>query len=899
MTAILEDAEEITFSKWGSLNTAASPQKLPEGQSPNNQNVYMDEKPGSLVTAPGFTKLGTNPSNTPNTFLLNYFKSSDGSQTVILSDGTTIWKTTDYVNYTQIKTGLSPSFQLRGMVIRDKLWLVNGSDPVMTYDGTTLVVLNGNGGTPNVPIAKYISYHDERVWLYGIVSDLSSLRFSDLTDSTGTEITPDDADAWPVDNELQISEGDADIGTGLFVYRGYLYASKSYSIWRIVGYDEYTYTRVKTRSSTGTRFQESVQELDNLVNFIGVDGMYVFDGEDSQRISDIVDPANPDAGVFSFRNLQQPLLNNQFWNISETADISTGTVPANISSVDDKITLAPADNTKANFDAGTLLTNIDTSTVDGSIQLSLVNSGGDGPIVSLSATPSLSSFPRIIGAASYINDGNLSSPVGYQGPGSTVAWGLSFSTPQYIGGVKIRKLTKTHVGLYDAYVTINGTTGVEFPDIIAAGALGNNVSNVDYTLNFPAMWVTSLNFSAVLTTNYSDGILTLTEFEAYKAGYQTSGKFISKTLDYTVAPASFGSLAATITTNGEAYQFFTQSSSDGSSWDAEVNVANGGTIGSTVKRYLRWGSYLYSSTGVSTPIVDKVFVGGTYLSPIHNTGGSIFQWGAYSLLQNKAGQTIKSYFRAAVTAGGVPAASWTEIVPGAVPNTAVTNVYIQIRLELSTTNSVQIPYVDGFTVNWVIGTGFGMNTLQNVSSFVWLNRYWLSAATVGATSNDIVLVRGKGTYGSPWHKRDFSILSFARFQDYMIAGSSIDGSIYRMEYGYSKDGAAMDSFFETADFSKSGFLLKLMEIIVNLDRTGPYSLNVGVSTDGGITWTEKTVDLTLATGQNVGFTKKLVGWNVFADKFRVRVRINAADQPFSVDDLTCYYRLSPMRGSLN
>ncbi len=203
-------------------------------------------------------------------------------------------------------------------------------------------------------------------------------------------------------------------------------------------------------------------------------------------------------------------------------------------------------------------------------------------------------------------------------------------------------------------------------------------------------------------------------------------------------------------------------------------------------------------------------------------------------------------------------------------------------------------------MNWVIGSLSGVNTLQNVASFVWLNRYWLSAAKIGANQNDTLIVRGKSTYGNPWHKKDFSILSFARFQDYFIAGSSVDGSIYRMEYGYSKNGDALDSFFETGDFSKSGFLMKLLELIVNLDRSGPYSLSVGISIDGGITYTEKLIDLTRATSTtNLGFTKKVIAGNVMADKFRLRFRTNSIDCPFSIDEITAFYRPSPIRGSLN
>src|SRR5580765_6157420 len=117
---VLENAKELVARKWGTLNTAGSPTKLPEGNSPNHQNVWVDEKPGSVVTSNGYILLGTLPSNLPPTTIINFYKSSDGSSHVVLSDGQNVYQTTDYVNFTTITTGLSPFFQLRGKVIRDK-----------------------------------------------------------------------------------------------------------------------------------------------------------------------------------------------------------------------------------------------------------------------------------------------------------------------------------------------------------------------------------------------------------------------------------------------------------------------------------------------------------------------------------------------------------------------------------------------------------------------------------------------------------------------------------------------------------------------------------------------------------------------------------------------------------
>jgi hypothetical protein len=930
MTAVLENAEELLVNEWKTLNTAASPNKLPPGHSPNNQNVWVDEKPGSVLTANGYTFLGRLPSDLPVTGLINFFKSSDGTSQVVCTDGQNVYWTTDYVNYTTITTGLSQYFQLRGKVIRNKLWLTNGSDSVMTWDGSTLVELDGTGGTPNVPKGKFLEYHDERVWMYGIDGDLSASRFSALTNSSGTQIAPDNASAWPTDNEIQISEGDADIGTGIFLYRGYLYCSKQYSVWRIVGYDEYTYSRVKTRASTGTRFQESIQIKDNLVHFLGVDGLYVFDGEEAKRISDIIDPASSDEGVFAFRNLQQPLLNNQFWNVSDTADFASGNEPTNLSDANDELRLVPVDDSQADFEAGTH-SNTTATENPGRVQLDFDNTGVSTENVALAGTGALSISDNgsFVGLASYLNNGNLSDYAGFTVRATALqivtTWAVTFSE-RPVSRVTLKsfyaetKATDQSISVcrleYYNGSTWNAVSGgsVTFPSFVQndSGTMlfGHNqnapkyfITDQDITVSFNLVRCQGirLNITAIPPSNvgpniYSWGIA-MREMQIFRSAYESTGTFTSKTLDYGSIPATFGSLTADITANGETLQFFTQSSADNSIWDAAVNVANGGSIGSTARRYLRWGVTLTSSTGLDSPVVAAVFVGSTYLSEVHDTGGNIYQWAPLQAVIDKAGQTVNFYYRAAATSLLVASEAWTAIVPGAVPAADPTDQFIQIKIEFSTISPLNRPSVQSFTVNWILDSGTGINTLQNVASIIILNRYWLSAATLGAEANDVVIVLGKSTFGSPWMKKDFAFLSFCRFQDYYLAGSSTDGAIYRLETGYSKNGAAMDSFYETADLSKDDFQMKGYEILVTAERSGPYNLNVGWSTDGGLTWTEKQMDLTRATGDSLLYTKKF-NIRFMSDAIRFRVRINAADQPFSVDEIKVYYRPITQRGTL-
>lgn len=902
MTAALEEIKIIDVEEWGSLATSPSPTKLKNGQSPDMKNVWVDEKPGSVITAPGLIRVGKMPSGTAVTLCFNYFKTSDGSQTFIVSDNQTVWKTVDFQNFTVVKLALSASFQLRAAVIRDKLWMTNGTDPVMTYDGTTLTVLDGGGGTPNVPKGRYIAYHDERVWLYHISGARSKSAFSALTDTSGTVIDPDNANAWPSSNTLQISEGDADFGTGLLLYRGYLHFFKQYSIWRLVGYDEYTYTRVKTRASTGTRFNESLQVLDSLVHMIGVDGIYVFDGEETERISDIIDPSTASQTAFGFNQLQQPNANNLFWEVTDTADWNTGAVSANLA-VDDSLALIAADDSQADFQAGATQINLDLVTNPGAIQLSHGSSGHSGVNIALNRQSYLAPFGSgsIIGVAEYITDGALTNSFGASGSSSLCVITLDqsssinrvivrgFSTGSGGSEILIRGQNSTPITSFPPS-TFNPFTS--FPIALADSAGSDGDRTFDLS-NTPVTQIVVIMFSNS----------TATEIEIYQPSFQTTGKFTSKLLDLGEAPVSFGNFAASETLNGQGTTYFTQSSADGISWDSEVSCTNGGAIGSTVRRYLRWGVNL-TSDGSNTPVISAAYLPAVYISIVHNTGGSIFAWGPIESERTLPLQTIY-YYKTGTSPAVVAAAAWNVIVPGGVVNSAITDTYVQFKIEIINGDSTHLPVITSVTFNWIVGSAaIQINTLQNVASAVWKNRYWLAAAGPGATANNVVLVRGKKSFGSPWQLKDFKLLSFTRFQDKLYAGTSItgpsdpsEGAIFQIDTGYSFDGVAIDSYFQTGDYIFGGFYINPKEIIIEVERKGPYNLQVGVSIDRGNTWTDYPVSLAVSSFAP-SYIKRINIDSFTTDRIRFRLRTDGIDTPFEVHRMIFYYTLEAARGSI-
>lgn len=908
MTSALEDIKVLDLEEWLTLNTASAPTKLKQGQTPDMKNCWVDEKPGSVITAPGFIKVGQTPSNNPSPFCINYFKTSSGTQTFVISDNSTVWTTVDFQNFTAIITGLSSSFQLRGKVIRDKLWLTNGSDSVRTFDGTSVVVLDGSGSTPDVPKGRFIDYHDERVWLFHVPSARSAVYFSSLTDASANIIDPDNVAAWDTsDNFLQVSEGDADFGTGMILYNGYLHFFKQYSIWRLVGYDEYTYTRVKTRASTGTRFNESVQVLDSVILLIGVDGIYVFDGDTTVRISDIIDPATASQTAFGFNQLQQPNTNNIFWEVTATADWNAGNVPENVS-IDNELDFEAADDTQTDFQAGVTQTNVDLTSNPGFLQLSSVASGGSNVNVSQGKSASLANSNGVptIGNPSMITDGNFSNQIGFKNTASNtiMGWQVDLGSAIVVGSATVRNLNiATFAGFsnygFSAIKIQHSSDNVNWSDSAsisppAPSIIGgqNVMGPVDQSVSFSTV---SARYWRLLIIGNQGSNYIIGELQIFQGGFNLTGKFVSRPLDLTIAPASLGNLNSSEVLNGEGTAYFTQSSDDGSSWDAETSVVNGGAITSTPRRFLRWGVN-FTSDGNNTPVIDAVYLPTLYLSAIHNTGGSIFSWGPFEADYSLVGQVINFYYRTATTSGGVSSASWNLIVPGGVLSTPVAQQFVQFKIEILSGLSMNLPIVRSVTINWVSGTGVQPQTLQNVASAYWRNRYWLAAAGPSATSNDTILVRGKKTFESPWMLKDWNILSFTRYFDSLYGGSSIDGSIYQLDTGFSKAGAPMDSYFETGDFVFGGLTANFIELDVEVERLGTWNLSVGWSVDNGNTWVEKTIDLSLSTFDS-NYIKR-INMNVTATRVRFRFRTNGADTPFQVHRAVAYYKMESERGSI-
>ena len=113
---------------------------LPAGKFPNGSNLLLDEKPGSAIKRFGSREISLFPTgNAARDGAV--FQKTDGSSFLLASDGIDLYFTTDPTTqgaWVLLIAGLDFDGFLEFETAEDKIWMSNGVDFMMSWDGTTL-----------------------------------------------------------------------------------------------------------------------------------------------------------------------------------------------------------------------------------------------------------------------------------------------------------------------------------------------------------------------------------------------------------------------------------------------------------------------------------------------------------------------------------------------------------------------------------------------------------------------------------------------------------------------------------------------------------------------------------------------------------------------------------------
>ena len=314
----------------GGNNTQMATGNLQNHQAINNINWIIDEKPGSLIKVGselfgGSTIVGSTQTLSKVTTMIAYNK-DDGSREFIASDSSIVITTVDFSSFGILQTALNMNYLVRGKQIKNKIWLWNGKNNPMVYNGSSITAM------AYVPKFKYGEFDQGRVWGLATDTHSSGLVWSDNASTDSIIIQPDDPRAWPPLNILHAGQGDGYIGTALWVYKGQLYVGKENSIYTRMGTDNFSYELRRTGAEVGPISNDSVVVQDVYTYYVGRQGgqvsVYRFDGVNSVRISDLI---SPDIGL---ARVAQNQIGQNIWDTfqqftAENTKLSGATVTSN------------------------------------------------------------------------------------------------------------------------------------------------------------------------------------------------------------------------------------------------------------------------------------------------------------------------------------------------------------------------------------------------------------------------------------------------------------------------------------------------------------------------------------------------------------------------------------------
>ena len=238
-----------------------------------NESMNFDfDKIGAAKTRKGTTLLGNQLSG-DILGLFEFRDSGSGTNNQILAvNGTVAYYLSGGI-WTSKRTGLTASSKAEFTTFLDLIFMVNGVDATMTWDGNP----SNNFGTTqavDAPIGYYIENFRSRVW---IANNTDRVYYSSLPDSS-LNITWDTTD-WYID----VSPQDGDNVTKLKRYKNALLLFKREHLYRIYSITE---TEPDPKISVGTYSGRSVVEAIDGIYFHHPSGIYRYNESGISCISE-------------------------------------------------------------------------------------------------------------------------------------------------------------------------------------------------------------------------------------------------------------------------------------------------------------------------------------------------------------------------------------------------------------------------------------------------------------------------------------------------------------------------------------------------------------------------------------------------------------------------------------
>lgn len=376
--------------------------------------------------------------------------------------------------------------------------------------------------------------------------------------------------------------------------------------------------------------------------------------------------------------------------------------------------------------------------------------------------------------------------------------------------------------------------------------------------------------------------------------WNDTGSIVSRTFDTGVASPVYGAVAIDYSsTTAQPLTFETQSSANGSAWEAAAALTPGSYPASTAQRYLRYKATWPSATNNNQwAYLNEVTLtaksSACYRSEVRYIPGALSGWRSFDAEDTSTGGAVVYSVRVGTYAYALNASvpSWTSQTNHTdVSLSTGTGLYYQWRACFPESTPGTPSAVSNVRTNWREGASLPM------ASAVLSHRYFLSVQLSSAsTANDKVLVWQRN---KKWMKfAGPSYASMAVFDNNVVAGTGgTDGAVWKtLQPGvYRDDTAAIAAYWVSKDFNWQAPNQRkaLEQVWVDAQPETATTLAVGYAADRDTTYISTTTSLTAST-TSVNSLVPLVDGYALGKYFRFKLSNSTIDQGFRLNGYQVY-----------
>lgn len=753
----------------------------------------------------------------------------------------------------------------------------NAYDPILKYDGTTVSRPSG------MPKGSILELTQDRLVVADIQSQPNRVHYS----SAGA-LEQFTTGANPEDSYFDDLGAPGDKTRGLKHLSGFLYIFKTASITGCELGDQYTSRCAVISPSLGTTDPASIVTAGSSLYFRAQDKNYWELSSSgltqiSKKIPNLVKSQSGGLGGGENSNLQTTQADWQAGVQSDTGTFDTATLPGSIFPA----SFTFIDQSTANFASGDLTWASTSSVLRAGVLFD--NSGfekvnannwtetGSGPFVEIGANCGSSS------AGSFTGGGAVSLKA--CNAGSSVD-----------AKVELIKASDSTVLYRNSNTATTGCNTASFDASTQTVAM-----KVRFTDNISGGTFTSPSFSTfslvggVFRYGFGGrsggcipgggGAAASSMFDTYDPYFIPSSTFVSRAFNTTFSTPTWGVFSASVTVPNGSFNFASQASANGSSWDAAVSLSTNGRINSAGKSHVRYIAYIYTASETSAPSISSAGFNhsstGTFRTQCIQPNTAITAWGSLICADQLVGNgSLVYYATSAATCATLPSGNpttWQTSVTnnGTLSIATNTAVYIGWRSLLgSATDQAQ---VDACTLNWNEGTP--VQPAWAVYDSIKNAIFWTTTINNAAYSNRLL-------------KYDRNLKAWYPFSIAAQAPRIINNSLYFggassgtwAQYGLvdSDDGGAINGYWESKDAGgDSPFTEKQFQTASILSRNN----QAGSMT---ATWTLSNAEtdsysISLSTGVGITYARSNFNLPITSPQNFIRIRIgNNNTTPFEI-----------------